>query len=734
MAEIRQTWVLDTGPLIAALQNGNRSVEETSKLIEELGKQLDTSFQEGGEAADDAAEKVDGLGDSAQEAGDKGKEGSEAFADGLKGIGVAAAAAAAAIGLVVASAVDFSASANEIAKHAATVGETAESYQVLDGAFQLLTDGSVNVQMALVKLNRNLDEAREGAGPAADALARLGLEADVLAKMPAADRIAAIADEVAKLDDRAAQTAISIDLLGRAGFTLVPAMENGGDAIRDAAAEFASAGVVSNELAAQSEVLQDEILLLGQQFGMLKSQFLEPLIPRLTETAVAIRGVIAEAENTGAIDDLAESLNLLFTNETAADANAFTEALVFLARTFTILVDAQKLVFDLSEALSAAFSDNLGITNKWDKKIGDVVETAKRLGQNLGILDAAEKNLVGTTRELTDVIDEETAAINDQLLGVLASLDSAYDDTGASAKKAAADIEEVTESVAVQAVEVANAWEGYVPSVEDATTEAERVWSGHAQAVTDISADTVAEFQRFALDTTTTALDMADSIAGAISEVFAIAAADAINAVQGTQDEIDRITELMINTTDQAERERLRLKRAALEEQLKDEKKAALDAWRVSQGAAAASAGVATALAVVQALASPVPFPVAVGFAIAAGVIGGLQIGLIDQASPPSFHTGGLLSDELMVKVRNSEAILTGQGVRAAGGAAGVDALNSGNAAGGRPAVAVWKIDHKVMGASMHSVLRERDARTQADLDRIQPRTGRGLPMAWRSA
>lgn len=65
----------------------------------------------------------------------------------------------------------------------------------------------------------------------------------------------------------------------------------------------------------------------------------------------------------------------------------------------------------------------------------------------------------------------------------------------------------------------------------------------------------------------------------------------------------------------------------------------AMGAWRVSQGAAIAEAGLNTLLAVSNAFAD-VPFPANFGAAIVAGAVGAANAAAIASAKPPSFYTG----------------------------------------------------------------------------------------------
>lgn len=94
--------------------------------------------------------------------------------------------------------------------------------------------------------------------------------------------------------------------------------------------------------------------------------------------------------------------------------------------------------------------------------------------------------------------------------------------------------------------------------------------------------------------------------------------------------------------------------------------------------------------------------PIAGGIA-AAGIAGltAAQIGVIASQDLPSYHVGGmnLAPDEGLSKVRHGEGYVTERGVRAAGGQAGLAALNRGESAGSTgPVVVIHKYKHRVYG------------------------------------
>ena len=155
------------------------------------------------------------------------------------------------------------------------------------------------------------------------------------------------------------------------------------------------------------------------------------------------------------------------------------------------------------------------------------------------------------------------------------------------------------------------------------------------------------------------------------------------------------------------------------------ERKAARQAWRRSKTIARAAATVDAARAAVSmasglgTLLGPAAIPVAVG---AAGGLLAQQMAAIDATPKPQFSLGGMVGDRTptgdhrIVSARDTEGFLTEQGVGAAGGEAGVRALNEGRAMGGSTVNAVLQVNGRTLGALASEVMR--DPRSMAAVQR----------------
>lgn len=264
----------------------------------------DTSDLEAGQER--AADGFDSVGDSATQ-----------FAKGA-GLAVAAVTAAvvagaAAVKKLAAETLKLSAAGNEAAKTAAQFGTTAAEIQRVDGALALLTDGSVRAGVVARFLGKNLADARsDGIGPAAEALERLGLTAEEVIALPLSQQIELIGSKFGGLSDNAEQTQVAMDLMGRAGTKLIPVFSQGAGAFADAADEIERVGIISNELAAQAEVLADEWELFGRQVDSVTRQAVAPAVPVMAALLKITRELVNDFVGSESLSAAAERVALSF--------------------------------------------------------------------------------------------------------------------------------------------------------------------------------------------------------------------------------------------------------------------------------------------------------------------------------------------------------------------------------------------------------------------------------------
>ena len=675
----------------------------------------------------------------------KAEKASKALKAGLVAVAAGAAAAAAGTAAVVKAAIDFGARADTIAKKAKAIGTSAEELQLLTGALEL---GGVNAETtaaSIQKLQVNLGLAAKGGKLQVDALNALKLSSEQLESVPLEERMALIADGLGNMTSQSKRAQTAQALLGRGALDMLAAFTDGGDAIRNNTDLIREAGIISNETAAEGEALTDAVALLSRQVGAFRDEALAPMLPILTQTADGIRGALAEVDPGVfvAVGDAAGRAFLEVIAPAAIElgrmmAKAFAGAKATLAGFKLAIVGLETALLQIPRAIGAAalaisgdFEGARELMTRGVKKtiaaVGEFEDAAYNSASAIAgvdmVVDGLKESLAKVAANLGKATEQSTEA-SDAISEVGEAASDAADEVkglGKEVKSVGQDIEDFFGEFNVSAIE------GVFPSPEEARKNAEERFQIEHALHTAIQAQNEERRQQRAADAQE-AIDAAHQVADSTLQIMQQAAAaelDArVSAAQKTKDEIADLEEQITNAATEGERRKLEAQKAALIARRSEEKRDALEAFRVSQAVAVTQALVSTALAVISQLAG-LPGPAGIAASVAAGITGAAQVAAIASQPPPQFHSGGMIGanvhDEITIRARAGEAVLSPQGVAAAGGARGVNALNAGGGGGGQN-VTVFQVGHRVLDSMVHASLRRPAGRLTRELRSVRPR------------
>ena len=247
---------------------------------------------------------------------------------------IAAAAAGAAVVLAGAAMIRSGLQTiDQTAKLAQSLDTTVESLQVLERAADLSGVSMGNVEQATVQLTRRLSQAAAGAGPAVDALDRLGLSVSALQSLPLDQRIALIQDRLAEFVPEAERAAVASQLFGDRAALVFTRIDTA--TLRQATADVNDFGiVVSEQDADQIERTNDAISRLGLIWRGVSNQLAVAAAPSLEAVADALA---AMARTTG---PLGSAIKGLFENIGGLTTYAVTFAGVMAGRWVAGLVAA----------------------------------------------------------------------------------------------------------------------------------------------------------------------------------------------------------------------------------------------------------------------------------------------------------------------------------------------------------------------------------------------------------
>ena len=230
-------------------------------------------------------------------------------------VGAAAAAAGvAAMGALVASSMK---SVDVLAKVSDKLGTTTEALRALQYAGELTGVKTETMNMALQRLTRRVSEASAGTGEAKDAIIELGLDAEVLNKMPLDEKMATLADAFEKVPLQADRVRLSFKLFDSEGVQLVSTLMKGREGLAEFAREADHLGLaVSRVNAAQIEAANDAVTRAKSVFTGLGNQLATAFSPVIQGVADAFRQSALDTEDFGSIgqrvvDSLVRAIGVL---------------------------------------------------------------------------------------------------------------------------------------------------------------------------------------------------------------------------------------------------------------------------------------------------------------------------------------------------------------------------------------------------------------------------------------
>lgn len=184
--------------------------------------------------------------------------------------------------------------ADEAGKTAQKLGITTEAVQELGYAAKLSDVEAGEFNAAMFRLSRGLqDVAKDGKGPAADALKKLGIRFSELKGETLDQNLERIAEGFKKMPDGPKKAALAMDLFGRAGTKLIPFLNSGQEGIVELRNEAERLGiVVSEDAAKQFEEFNDAQTKLSETWRGIKTQVVTALLPTLMHLIESFQGWI----------------------------------------------------------------------------------------------------------------------------------------------------------------------------------------------------------------------------------------------------------------------------------------------------------------------------------------------------------------------------------------------------------------------------------------------------------
>jgi phage-related tail protein len=290
------------------LERQGKSVEDLDREYEELGRTLDTLRDKQARYARAQKASVQVGSSFKNMTSEVGKVARNSA------IGVAAAGAA-----VFKLAGDTAELGDNIAKTADKLGFGIEAFQELRYAAERSGVSVETFDSSMTAMQKRIGEAANGTGAAKSALEELGLSAQKLSKMKPEDALAAIADEMAKIEDPAKQAALNAALFSRAGVGMINMLRDGSDGLNELREDARRTGNVLTDKAARgAEAFQDSLLDAQKTAQGFRTTVGAALMPAVKQAMDGFTGFMQSnrdevvAFSEAAADKLGRTIPILF--------------------------------------------------------------------------------------------------------------------------------------------------------------------------------------------------------------------------------------------------------------------------------------------------------------------------------------------------------------------------------------------------------------------------------------
>jgi hypothetical protein len=216
--------------------------------------------------------------------------------------------------------------ADELGKLSQKVGIAADDLSKLQYAAKLADVDTAALQTALVKISKSAVDAADGTGDAAAAFKALSVDVkDSNGQIKSSyDLLLETADAFSQYEDGAEKTAAAVAIFSKAGADMIPLLNGGAAAIREAGDELERlGGVVTPEAARQAEAFNDNLTRLQTSVTGLGNELSIELLPTLVKLTDRFIEFNKEAKDSEALSDGLEVAIRGITGVAITAGNAF---------------------------------------------------------------------------------------------------------------------------------------------------------------------------------------------------------------------------------------------------------------------------------------------------------------------------------------------------------------------------------------------------------------------------
>jgi hypothetical protein len=291
------------------VKSGELSFEELESTMKRLGQveRLEKQLQAIGNESAGAAPKVDELGKDIQDTGNKsekmGEQSGMGFAKFVAGVGLGQVAAKAftavldsafaAVRGTIQGFTDALDLGGRLSDLSASTGETAGKLLVLERAFDTSGIGADKVGSSIAKMQKNIEDARDGSGTAANAFAAMGVSVDELdGKLPT-EAFKILSSGINSIEDPTKRAAAAMGAFGKTEAELLPFLTNLDGELANARDTVGSMAEIMDRRNATFDAVSDRFKTIGEKVRDFAAGILDKALPAIDAITSALSRIDA---------------------------------------------------------------------------------------------------------------------------------------------------------------------------------------------------------------------------------------------------------------------------------------------------------------------------------------------------------------------------------------------------------------------------------------------------------
>ena len=421
-----QAWQIQLNNAEAALNKMERELSQNDQALDNVGDE----FSKAEKKADKFGDEVKETGEQAETSGAKFKKVGEV----LKNVGVAMAAATAAIGTAAVAAgkklwdmaSETAKSGDEIDKTSQKLGMSAEAYQEWDYVLSQSGVEITSMTTGLKTLTNQIDDAKNGSVKAQERFAKLGISLNDLNSMSREDIFSAVVSSMQGMADTTERAALANDLFGKFGQNLTPLFNETTEStekLKQAAHDLGF--VMSDEAVKASAEFNDSLDTLKRTFSGVKNNLVGELLPGFSTLLNGLSALLAGNDKAKeqiqkGTQEIVDSLKDIFPRV----MDILMTLIGAVAEIAPVIIDSLVQGINMGELVSAASNIVITFLESLISALPQIAEGAVKLITQL--TDAILENLpllVSTTMQvITTVIDGIADALPALIPAVVSAL------------------------------------------------------------------------------------------------------------------------------------------------------------------------------------------------------------------------------------------------------------------------------------------------------------------------